>query len=136
MLEEIDEYARMNSIRIIVNSSYRPKEDLVSRKVVKPASRSNHFAGYAIDFNVRYQRRTYFSHELKRSNLKNLPTPIQGFIQKIRDDKELRWGGDFDDPIHIDSPLNIDDPGLWNEYVNSCFEEYSTAIPKWKIWKK
>lgn len=50
-----------------------------------------------------------------------LPSGVQGFLQGIRDDPDLRWGGDFvdangdadPDPVHIDDRLNLNDPDEW-----------------------
>ena len=54
--------------------------------------------------NVQYDGRLYNSKQLRRNNLNNLPRPITAFIEAIREDDHLRWGGDFseEDPVHID----------------------------------
>ena len=39
----------------------------------------------------------------------------------IRDDSELRWGGDFspEDPVHIDDGLNVRDRDRWDKKLAS-----------------
>jgi murein L,D-transpeptidase YcbB/YkuD len=44
-----------------------------------------------------------------------LPAAIQAFIASIRQDSVLRWGGDFDDPVHIDDGLNLREPSVWDQ---------------------
>jgi hypothetical protein len=60
---------------------------------VPPASKSCQFEGSL-----------YNSKKLRPSNLDQLPEEISDFINAIRKDNELRWGGDFntEEPVHID----------------------------------
>jgi D-alanyl-D-alanine carboxypeptidase len=136
-LKKIANYAKSNEIIVIITQSYRYKEQELNKKVVSPSKTSNHLAGYAIDFNLIYEGDTYFSDDLYRENLSSLPQNIQNFIQNIRDDKDLRWGGDFskEDPVHIDSPLNVKKPPSWKEYATTCHKDFSEAIPVWKLWE-
>lgn len=136
-MSKIENYANKNEIKLVIIQSYRHNKQLLTKQIVTPSQKSNHLAGFAIDFNLIYHGTTYFSQDLLRANLKDLPINIQNFVNHIQRDKKLRWGGDFmiQDPIHIDCPLNIDNPALWLDYSKSCYEDFSTAIPKWKIWK-
>jgi D-alanyl-D-alanine carboxypeptidase len=74
---------------------------------------SNDLAGHAIDMNV--------MHGPTKSQLCNsaclggtLPAAVQPFIDAVRADAGLRWGGDFTskDPVHIDDHLN-EDQAAW-----------------------
>ncbi len=136
-MQRIDRYAKENGIKLIINQSYRNSKQNVRRTIVKPVQLSNHKAGFAIDFNIKFEGKKYFAKDLNRKNLGKQPKQIQDFIQAIRDDKELRWGGDFrnQDPVHIDYPLNLKNKERWLEYSKACSQDYSNAIPKWKIWK-
>ena len=80
---------------------------------------SNHMAGHAIDMNVQSEGVLYNSSKLKKSNLANLPAPVKSFIEAIRDDTTLRWGGDFatEDPVHIDDHLNASTAGWMARYT-------------------
>jgi len=137
-ITELDEYAKRNNVKLVINQSYRFSGQKVSRSVVNPVKLSNHLAGFAVDFNIVHNRIKYFSSDLKRSNLKNLPQDIQNFINDIRQYEYLRWGGDFnrEDPIHIDNPINIDNRKEWFNYTESCRKDFLNGMPKWKIWKK
>lgn len=134
---QIDRYAIDNNIELIINQSYRSDKQILSRAIVEPGKLSNHLAGFAIDFNIINDGKKYFSDDLKRENLKELPNNVQNFINDIRKNEDLRWGGDFrrQDPIHIDSPINLKSKNSWKEYSSDCALDYTNRIPKWKIWK-
>jgi Domain of unknown function (DUF4157)/D-alanyl-D-alanine carboxypeptidase len=109
-LGTINQHAADNSVNVYVTDSFRASTDVVTGAIVTPATNSNHKAGHAIDMNVQSNGTLYNSTKLKQSELTNQPQPVQDFIQAIRDDTELRWGGDFstEDPVHIDDDLNSD----------------------------
>ncbi|KXX66623.1 M15 family metallopeptidase [Flammeovirga sp. SJP92] len=134
---QIDQYANTHNIELIINQSFRSDHQIISRAVVKPGRLSNHLAGFAIDFNIISNGKKYLSNELRQGNLKDLPSDIQNFINDIRKNKSLRWGGDFqkEDPIHIDHPLNFRSKENWNKFSKDCAADYEKRIPKWKIWK-
>jgi len=136
-IEQIDRYAIDNNIELIINQSYRSDKQNLSRAIVEPGKLSNHLAGFAIDFNIKSNGIKYLSNDLKRGNLSKLPDNIQNFINDIRKNKDLRWGGDFqrEDPIHIDNPINLKSKNNWIEFSRDCALDYSNRIPKWKIWK-
>lgn len=136
-LQKIDAYAQFHDVELIINQAYRVDGREVSRAIVEPGKLSNHLAGFAIDFNIESNGTIYFAHHLKRKKLNNLPENVQNFINSIRNDKDLRWGGDFskDDPIHIDHPINVDNRGKWESYKIQCARDYARRIPQWKIWK-
>lgn len=115
-LEKIDQFATDNNIKVFITSSTRLQGSVVSGAIVRPASRSNHLVGHGIDMNVMLGERLFNSDALNKSNLKNLPKGIQDFIQSIRNDPILRWGGDFNpaDSVHIDDGLNFRDSSAWD----------------------
>ena len=114
-LEKINRFAADNELQIYVTSSARQHGVSVGGAIVRPASRSNHLVGYAIDMNIRHSGKHFNSLNLKKGNFSLLPLAIQSFIDSIRKASPLRWGGDFNDPVHIDDGLNIHSPAVWNE---------------------
>lgn len=82
---------------------------------MRPASRSNHLVGHAIDMNIQSGEGFFNSTLLKNDNFEQLPANIKSFIKAIRKVPALRWGGDFNDPVHIDDGLNIAHPKLWDQ---------------------
>lgn len=103
-LERVAQYAQQHGLKVWVTSSIRNLNNQIAGAIVKPASKSCHHIGHAIDMNLQLDGRLYNSRKLRRDNLGNLPEPIQAFIEAIRADDNLRWGGDFNnqDPVHID----------------------------------
>ncbi|MEI6056451.1 MAG: M15 family metallopeptidase [Lentisphaerota bacterium] len=117
----IDSYARENGVIVYVTSSFRTPDQILTGTIVHSSKRSNHLAGHAIDMNVFYNGDLYDSNLLRKSNLKNRPCNVRNFINDIRKDKTLRWGGDFkdQDPVHIDDNLNSD-PNAWQARFDAC----------------
>ena len=120
-LDRLNDLAAAAGVEIHVTSSFRDPDRAPSGAIVPPATRSNHFIGHAIDMNVKSASGFFNSQKLKRANLAALPTEVRDFIQKVRDDPGLRWGGDFnpEDPVHIDDGLNRTDPTRWQSKLNS-----------------
>jgi hypothetical protein len=136
-IQKIDAYASQHHVVLLVNQAYRDEKQKVRGAIVQPGTISNHQAGFALDMNIRYQGRTYTSSELKRSKFNKLPVDIQNFLNDIRKDQNLRWGGDFNtqDPVHIDHPINLISINMFKEYKSRCDIDYSARIPKWKFWR-
>jgi hypothetical protein len=107
LLKKVDKYAGEIGVKVWVTSSTRNINEQVRGAIVPPASKSCHHIGHAIDMNVEYNGKLYNSKMLRKSNHKNLPHSVLSFIQSIRADDSLRWGGDFntEDPVHIDDNL-------------------------------
>lgn len=80
------------------------------------SSRSNHMAGRAIDLNLSWPGG--FCNKSCMRNEIMLPSKAKCFITKIRNDRSLRWGGDFNDPGHIDDNLNNRDRAKYNRLRN------------------
>ena len=135
-MQQIDLYAQNNHLELIITSSYRLEDQALGGAIVEPAKRSNHHAGFAIDFNIISNGRYYNSAQLKKSNLKNLPNNVQQFIRDIRNCAELRWGGDFaeEDAVHIDSAINLTSKNEWISYNQECALDYSRRIPRWRLF--
>ncbi|MEO1396551.1 MAG: peptidoglycan-binding protein [Cyanobacteria bacterium J06634_5] len=114
-LDKVNQLAAAQSLEIFITSSARQQGRRIGGAIVKPATFSNHLIGHAIDMNIRYDGTLYNSLKLRNSNFILLPPPIQTFITRIREDKTLRWGGDFNDPVHIDDGLNIRDRATWRK---------------------
>ena len=120
-LDRIAAFAEQCDVFVHVTSSAREPNRTVRGAIVPPASRSNHMIGHAIDMNVRSASGFFNSTKLKKSNLSNLPKEVRDFIQLVRDDEELRWGGDFrrEDTVHIDDSFNHRHPELWDKKLAS-----------------
>jgi len=120
-LERLNQFAKECNVSIYVTSSAREPNRQVSGAIVKPATRSNHMIGHAIDMNLQSASGFFNSKKLKKANFSKLPAEIKGFLQMVRDDSQLRWGGDFgkEDPVHIDDNLNNRDPELWDKKLAS-----------------
>jgi hypothetical protein len=71
--------------------------------------------------NLKSASGVFNSQTLRRPNRANLPPEIRRFLDLVRNDGELRWGGDFtpDDPVHIDDGLNRTDPARWDSKLAS-----------------
>jgi D-alanyl-D-alanine carboxypeptidase-like protein len=138
VIHQVDAYAARHDVNLIITQSYRSPVKTVKDAVVTPAVRSNHLAGHAIDFNFVDGIFVYESKDLMRDKRHELPENMVRFINDIRQDETLRWGGDFQtqDPIHIDDGINIDDPDAWARQFKGCFADYDNAVPKWEVWLK
>lgn len=103
-LLKLAEYAESHNVKIWVTSSLRHLKNDIKGAIVPPAKNSCHHVGHAIDMNIQFNGTLYNSKKLKRDNLINLPQPVRSFIDSVRQDDTLRWGGDFkrQDPVHID----------------------------------
>lgn len=113
-LQRIEQFAASDNLELFVTSSARLQGAPIGGAIVPPASRSNHLVGHAIDMNLLFKGQLFNGAALDNSNFNNLPASIQTFIQNIRNDPTLRWGGDFNDPVHIDDGLNLAQPLTWD----------------------
>ncbi len=114
-LEKINAYAEQADVFVHVTSSFRTSSN-VGGAIVKPATRSNHMAGHAIDMNVVYDNRKKSANSKELAKYPAVAEPVRRFIKSILDDPGLRWGGTFrdKDPVHIDDNLN-QDMALWDK---------------------
>ncbi len=120
-LDRLNDFATRCGVHIHVTSSARDPGRDVHGAIVPPAGRSNHLVGHAIDMNLRSASGFFNSKALQRDALAQQPEEIRGFIDMVRADPELRWGGDFtrEDPIHIDDALNHRFPAIWDAKLSS-----------------
>lgn len=112
-LEQLEQLAAGHELRLYVTHAARLQRQALADAVVRPATRSNHLVGHAIDCNVRYRGRLYRSVELGDGG--SLPASVHAFLDAVRAHGTLRWGGDFGDPIHFDDALNLRAPAVWDE---------------------
>jgi len=108
-LDRINQYAEQADVKLLITSSFRRNAN-VAGAIVRPATMSNHMVGHAIDMNFKYG--PGYTKACNSSCLfrQPLPGPVQRFIDLVRQDNGLRWGGDFStyDPVHIDDHYNQD----------------------------
>ena len=90
--------------------------------IVPPSKTSNHLVGHAIDMNLYYEGKLCNSKCL--INEATWPEGVGCFISKIRNNKDLRWGGDFEpkDPVHIDDDLYDRDRSLYKKLYDTLQE--------------
>jgi hypothetical protein len=120
LLDRIAGFAAASRLFVHVTSSTRDPGGQVSGAIVEPAKRSNHFVGHAIDMNLLDESGKLFtSAELK--DLDHQPEAVRRFIELVRTDADLRWGGDFGTPdvVHIDDGLNLRQPEVWEAKLAS-----------------
>ncbi|MEL6539288.1 MAG: peptidoglycan-binding protein [Bacteroidota bacterium] len=125
-LTRVNDYARQSGVKLYITSSFRPTSH-VNGAIVKPATFSNHMIGHAIDMNLVYgSEATFLNSQALAQPV--LPPPADAFIQAIRQDPVLRWGGDFKtrDVVHIDDNAYHRDPGG----LASQLRGYSAAVAR------
>ena len=118
-LRSIDGYAASANVTVHVTHSFRTAGETPEGAIVEPANRSNHLAGHAIDMNLRAEDGEFHnSRDLHPDRLPEASEGVRGFLQSIRDDGNLRWGGDFGtpDPVHIDDHLNASESEWRDRY--------------------
>ena len=126
-LRRLNGYAVESSVKIEVLHSFR-KRDGWDEGVELPAhKRSNHLVGHAIDMNLIVEGQRLNSRKLLRAHWSDLPNSAKEWIQLVREDETLRWGGDFvrPDPVHIDDDLYRRQPSLWFEKLRAISESSS-----------
>ena len=112
-LGQLEQLAAGHELTLYVTHAARLQRQKLAGAVVRPATRSNHLVGHAIDCNVRYRGRLYRSVEL--GDVGALPAAIRAFLAAVRTHGTLRWGGNFGDPVHFDDALNLRAPAVWDE---------------------
>ena len=104
------------SLKLYINSSYRLDAN-VSGAIVEPAQMSNHMVGHAIDCNLVDDKGVFWNSQKLTGGLTG---NVALFIEKVRENPPLRWGGWFHtkDSVHFDDSLNVSNPELWHELYN------------------
>ena len=116
----IGRYAEACGLYVYVTSSLRDNTN-VAGAIVDPARSSNHLVGHAIDFNLVRMAENGKDVEdwfnSKALAAEELDPDVEAFLDMVRDDEGLRWGGDFNTPdvVHIDDGLNLRNPDSWLE---------------------
>src|SRR5690606_21236372 len=105
-LDSIDAAASQTKITLRINQAFRVAGAPVGGAVVKPATKSKHLIGNAIDWNIENDGKVILAAKTVYSDL---PDNARRFIDLVKQ-AGLRWGGDWNtrDPIHFDAYL---DPG-------------------------
>lgn len=114
-LLRLHEFAELADVTIHVLRSYATP-GAGSGDSPGPATRcSNHYVGHAIDMELIVAGDRLDARRLRRENFRELPAKARYWLQQIRDDRSLRWGGDFvrPDPAHIDDDLYGRDAEQW-----------------------
>lgn len=120
LLDRVAEFAERCRLFVHVTSSTRDPEHVVNSAIVTPSKRSNHFIGHAIDMNLESESGDFFNSK-KLRKLASQPRDVRRFIDMLRDDPVLRWGGDFSTPdvVHIDDGFNRRHPDLYDAKLAS-----------------
>lgn len=120
-MDLICQYALDCDVQVYVTSSMRDLGEPIKGAIVKPASKSCHYIGHAIDMNVVHDGILYNSKALHPDKLIDAPVRVQQFINLVRNSKSLRWGGDFSesDPVHIDDDYYRNNAEKWEEKLLS-----------------
>lgn len=102
-----------------VTSSFRKSGQVIGGAIVVPAKRSNHYVGHAIDMNL-IENGVWCNSRCPKSDDLDRHIGVKCFIEKIRNDPSLRWGGDFTvrDVVHIDDGVNLRNPSHYNNLYN------------------
>lgn len=97
-----------------VTNSFRKENAIINGAIVKPAGRSNHKIGHAIDFNLQSIETKEWFNSAKMKDKKGIDNI---FLEEVDKTPELRWGGKFttQDEVHIDDGFNIAWPQVWDE---------------------
>ncbi|HEY7035621.1 MAG TPA: M15 family metallopeptidase [Thermomicrobiales bacterium] len=129
-LAKINKYAADNDVNLLITDSFRPHGRAVRGAIVPPASRSNHLAGHAIDMNVQYGPSKNHLCNSRCLRGEHPPAAVKAFLDAIRADGSLRWGGDFEDrdPVHIDDGLNGDD-AAWQARFKATQQSHRDGCP-------
>jgi len=122
-MTRIERYAMECGVKIVVTNSFRCPSDQLTGTVVVPSKCSNHLVGHAIDMNVQANGRLWRSVDMVKSSWSHLPQSVIDFLNKVRRDGQLRWGGDFvrPDTVHIDDDL-------WRRDSTAWMQKYRTLV--------
>ncbi len=117
-MRKLDRIAEKHDVTLLVLNSYFKPGNYVNDFHVPPARYSNHYAGFAFDADIVYKDERFRFPHLRKSRMRHLPDAVSGFLNEVREDPDIRWGGDFktEEPVHYDVALSSKDPILWNEY--------------------
>jgi len=138
LMVKITRYAAQCDLTLLITQSYRIPGRRTKNCIVPPAVKSNHLAGHAVDFNIRFNGRLFESNDIRKETLRLAPANVKAFIGMLVSDDSLRWGGEFkeEDPVHVDDGLNTEYPEKWNACYRACLKDLSGAKKKHTVWIK
>ena len=120
-MDIINDTAKSLGLQVVVISA---KRDTINVKgaIVKPATKSNHLVGHAVDVNFIVIETGEFLNS-KKIQVATPASPVGKFITKVKQ-KGIRWGGDFPkkDPVHFDDGLNVNNPERFKEKMKEFFK--------------
>jgi len=123
-MDKLVRFAADCRLKIYVTSHFRTNTN-VAGAIVTPAQYSNHMVGQALDFNLQSDSGSFCNGDcLSRQN-----TFSKCFTDKVQADRSMRWGNSFNDPVHVDSGLNVNNRSAWNTryqitqqaFKNGCY---------------
>jgi len=123
-MDKLVRFAEECRLKIYVTSDFRTNTN-VAGAIVTPAQYSNHMVGQALDFNLQSDSGSFCNGDcLSRQN-----TFSKCFTDKVQADRSMRWGNSFNDPVHVDSGLNVNNRSAWNTryqitqqaFKNGCY---------------
>ena len=111
LLNQMNEIAIRHNMIVVITSSLR-KSTNVRGAIVKPATKSNHLIGHAIDCNVKSKVTGEFFNSKKMGDGTGAD---EIFLEDVDRNSDLRWGQAFKTPdsVHFDDALNIKKPLIW-----------------------
>ncbi len=115
-LKKMNEVLKRFNFTWIVTSSFR-RTDKVKNPIVKPAKRSNHMIGNAIDGNLIDNETGILYNSKKMGDGVGEDDVVCAAIDV---ETGLRWGDTFNvpDSVHFDVEINISNPKLWEQKYN------------------
>ena len=119
-LSGISALAQQCNAKVYITSSFRCMTCPVSGAVVDPSDKSNHHAGYAIDYNLGPSNKSVIECRSDCLASKNPPSYAKCFTSGLaglglRDGRQIQPS----DPVHFDYPINLIDPKLYESIRNS-----------------
>jgi len=110
-MDNMNSYARQCSVTVHVTHAFRKEGQNIGGTVVPPASTSNHLVGQAIDCNL--DTPSGWCNGDCMAAQRNSASKC--FTDKVNSDRNIRWGNSFNDPVHFDSGLNLNDKNKWDQ---------------------
>src|ERR1700752_2480789 len=113
-LQKLDDAAAGANVTILVNQAFRVAGAPVGGAVVKPATKSQHLIGHAIDCNIQ-DGATLVTSAIFAANKQ--PANTRAFVNAAKA-AGLRWGGDFTerDYVHFDDFVDPNGPEFEMRY--------------------
>lgn len=118
----LNEQALATQVVLRLNQAFRRADVAPSGAVVRPAKKSQHLVGYAVDLNI-IDGDTINTANVFKTGKET--AAANAFIKGVKA-KGIRWGGDFSetDPVHFDDFLNPngEDYDMTYFFAQQCFQ--------------